>query len=111
MTLLTGKAIDWASEVWDSDSRIKSSVDYFLQQIREVFEYPAGGRDVSTQITNITQGNRTTAEHAVEFGMLAAQSGWNDVALKAIFYNSLNAELQTELACWREDSSYSEPSL
>ncbi|KAL0190923.1 hypothetical protein M9458_013621, partial [Cirrhinus mrigala] len=34
--------------------------------------------------------------------------GWNDNALKAIFYNSLNAELQTELACHREDSSFSE---
>ncbi|KAL0172866.1 hypothetical protein M9458_033177 [Cirrhinus mrigala] len=102
------RAINWASAVWDSDSQLKSSVDYFLQQIREVFQYPAGGRDISTQLINITQGNRTAAEYAVEFRTLAAQSGWNEIALKAIFYNSLNAELQTELACRREDSSFSE---
>ncbi|XDV19520.1 hypothetical protein PO909_024978 [Leuciscus waleckii] len=99
MTLLTGRAIDWAAAVWDSDSPFRYSVDYFIQQLREVFEYPAGGKDVSTQIINITQGNRTAAEYAIEFRTLAAQSGWNDIALKAMFHRSLNSELQTELAC------------
>ncbi len=67
LTLLTDRAIDWAAAVWDSDSRLRYSVNHFIQQIREVFEYPAGGKDVSTQIMNITQGNRTAAEYAIEF--------------------------------------------
>ncbi|KAL0152240.1 hypothetical protein M9458_051963 [Cirrhinus mrigala] len=108
MTLLTGKAIDWASAVWDSDSRIRYSLDYFIDQLREVFEYPTGGRDILTQIINIKQGHRTAAEFAVKFRMLAAQSGWNDISLKAMFYHSLNPDLQTELICRREDSSFSE---
>ncbi len=73
-----------------------------------MFEYPAGGKDVSTQIMSITQGNRTAAEYAIEFRTLAAQSGWNDVSLKAMFHRSLNTELQTELACKGEDSSFAE---
>ncbi len=108
MTLLTGRAIDWAAALWDSDSQFRYSVDYFIQQLREVFEYPAGGKDVSAQIINLTQGNRTAAEYAVEFRTLAAQSGWNDIALKAMFQHSLNTVLQTELACKGEDSSFSE---
>ncbi|KAI2647858.1 Transposon Tf2-9 polyprotein [Labeo rohita] len=108
MTLLTGRALDWASAVWDADPQFKKSVEYFLLQIREVFEYPAGGRDVSTQLIHAKQGNRTAAEYAIEFRTLAAQSGWNDVSLKAIFYNSLHIDLQTELACRRENSSFSE---
>ncbi|KAI2649352.1 Transposon Tf2-6 polyprotein [Labeo rohita] len=108
MTLLTGKALDWASAVWDADPQLKKSVEYFLLQIREVFEYPAGGRDISTQIIHAKQGNRTAAEYAIEFRTLAAQSGWNDVSLKTIFYNSLNIDLQTELACRRENASFSE---
>ncbi|KAL0154735.1 hypothetical protein M9458_048998, partial [Cirrhinus mrigala] len=64
--------------------------------------------DISTQLINITQGNRTAAEYPLKFRTLTAQSGWNDIALKAIFYNSLNAKLQTELTCHREDSSFSE---
>ncbi|XP_050959727.1 uncharacterized protein LOC127161112 [Labeo rohita] len=74
----------------------------------EVFEYPAGGRDISNQIIHARQGNRTAADYAIEFRTLAAQSGWNDVSLKAVFYNSLNSDLQTELACRRENSSFSE---
>ncbi|KAL0163510.1 hypothetical protein M9458_039263 [Cirrhinus mrigala] len=108
MTLLTGRALDWASAVWDADPQLKKSVEYFLLQIQEVFEYPAGGRDISTQLIHAKQGNRTAAEYAIEFRTLAAQSGWNDVSLKAIFYNSLNIDLQTELACRRENSSFSE---
>ncbi len=63
---------------------------------------------MSAQIFNLTQGNRTSAEYAIEFRTLAAQSGWNDIALKAMFQHSLNPELQTELACKGEDSSFSE---
>uniref|UniRef100_A0A673JX42 DUF4939 domain-containing protein n=1 Tax=Sinocyclocheilus rhinocerous TaxID=307959 RepID=A0A673JX42_9TELE len=108
MTLLTGRAIDWAAAVWDSDSRLRNSVTYFIQQLREVFEYPHGGKDVSTQLINLTQGNRSAAEFAIEFRTLAAQSGWNDVALKAMFHKSLNCDLQAELACKGEESSFSD---
>ncbi|KAG1926575.1 retrotransposable element [Pimephales promelas] len=39
---------------------------------------------------------------------LAAQSGWNDISLKAVFQRSLNPDLQTELACKGEDLSFSD---
>ncbi len=108
MTLLTGKAIDWAAAVWDTDPRLRTSLDYFIQQLREVFEYPAGGKSVTTQILHTTQGTRTAADYAVEFRTLAAQSGFNDVSLKAIFQQGLTHELQTELACKGEDLSFSD---
>lgn len=47
MSLLTGKVFDLASAVWDKDSNLQTLFNYFAQQIREVFEYPAGGQDVS----------------------------------------------------------------
>ena len=84
MSLLTGRALEWASAVWDQNDCIRTSFDYFAKQIREVFEYPAGGRDVSVQLLQLRQGNRTAADYAVEFRTLAAQSGWNEVALKCL---------------------------
>lgn len=108
MTFLTGKAIDWAAVVWDTDSRFRTSVDYFIQQLQEVFEYPAGGKTVATQLLHVSQGIRTAADYAVEFRTLAAQSGFNDVSLKAIFQQSLNLELQAELACKGEDLPFSD---
>ncbi|KAK3507486.1 hypothetical protein QTP70_026910, partial [Hemibagrus guttatus] len=74
----------------------------------DVFEYPAGGKDVSTRLLQLSQGHRLAAEYAIEFRTLAAQSGWNDVALKAVFQRSLNIELQAELACKGVDHSFSE---
>ncbi len=50
MTLLTSRAIDWAAAVWDSDSRFRTSVDYFFRQLQEVFENPAEGKSVATQL-------------------------------------------------------------
>lgn len=108
MTLLTGRAIALAAAVWDLDSRLRNSVTYFIQQISEVFEYPHGGKDVLTKFINLTQGNCSAAEFAIEFRTLAAQSGWNDVALKAMFQKSLNCDLQAELACKGEESSFSD---
>ncbi|KAK3516140.1 hypothetical protein QTP70_005415 [Hemibagrus guttatus] len=44
LSLLTGKALEWASAVWNADPLIRSSFSYFAGMIREVFQYPAGGR-------------------------------------------------------------------
>ncbi|KAL0167369.1 hypothetical protein M9458_039213, partial [Cirrhinus mrigala] len=71
MTLLTGRAIDWASAV-----------------------------DTSTQLIQLRQGDRTAAEYAID--------RWDDVSLTAMFYHSLNPALQTELACRKEDLSFSD---
>lgn len=107
-SLLTGKAVEWASAVWDNDPRIRTSYSYFVQQIKEVFEYPAGGRSASLQIINMTQNHRPVAEYAIEFRTLAAQSGWNDRSLKDVFQNSLDVDLQAELACKGENLSFSD---
>ncbi|KAK3525785.1 hypothetical protein QTP70_007545 [Hemibagrus guttatus] len=99
MSLLTSRALEWASAVWDADPQIRSSFSYFTGMIREVFEYPAGGNDISLQLMELRQGSDTAADYAIKFRTLAAQSGWNDAALWAVFLAGLNPDLQTELAC------------
>lgn len=64
MSLLSGKAIDWAAAVWETDPLLRTSYDYFVKQLREVFENPAGGNDISTQLLHLSQGNRTAADYA-----------------------------------------------
>ncbi len=84
MSMLSGKAIDWAAAVWETERLFRTSYKYFVQQLRDVFEYPAGGKDISTQLLHMSQGNRTAADYAIEFRTLAAQSGWNDISLNAV---------------------------
>lgn len=56
MSLLSGKAIDWASAVWETDSRFRKSFEYLLHQISEVFEYLEGVKDISMQLLHMPQG-------------------------------------------------------
>ncbi|KAK3556325.1 hypothetical protein QTP70_007113 [Hemibagrus guttatus] len=108
LSLLTSRALEWASAVWDADPQVRSSFSYFAELIREVFEYPAGGKDISTQLMELHQGSDTVADYAIKFRTLAAQSGWNDASLRAVFRAGLNPELQTELACRIEASTLSQ---
>lgn len=97
MSLLSGKAIDWVAAVWENDMRFQRSFDYSIQQLQEVFEYSAVGKDISTQLLRLSQGNITATEYTILFRMLAAQSGWNDVSLKGVVQRNLNVDLQEEL--------------
>ncbi|KAK3505817.1 hypothetical protein QTP70_003921, partial [Hemibagrus guttatus] len=108
MSLLTDRALEWASAVWDADPQIRSSFVYFSDMIREVFEYPAGGQDISIQLMELRQGSDAAADYAIRFRTLAAQSGWNDAALWAVFRAGLKPELQAELACRTEDTTLSQ---
>ncbi|KAK3534983.1 hypothetical protein QTP70_001946 [Hemibagrus guttatus] len=108
MSLLTGRALEWASAVWDADPQIRASFAYFSGMIREVFEYPAGGKDISVQLMELRQGSDTAADYAIRFRTLAVQSGWNDASLLAVFRAGLKPELQTELACRTEETTLSQ---
>ncbi|KAK3524674.1 hypothetical protein QTP86_000583 [Hemibagrus guttatus] len=76
--------------------------------IREVFEYPAGGKDISLQLMELHQGSDAAADYAIKFRTLAAQSGWNDASLWAVFRAGLNPKLQAELACRVEATTLSQ---
>ncbi|KAK3513819.1 hypothetical protein QTP70_028868 [Hemibagrus guttatus] len=101
-------AREWASAVWDADPQVKSSFACFAGMIREVFEYPVGGKDISLQLMELRQGSETAADYAIRFRTLAAQSGWNDAALWAVFCAGLDPGLQAELACHVEVTSLSQ---
>ncbi|KAK3507946.1 hypothetical protein QTP70_005050 [Hemibagrus guttatus] len=99
---------EWASAVWDADPQIKASYDYFSGMIKEVFEYPAGGKDISVRLMELRQGSEAAADYAIRFRTLAAQSGWNDAALWAVFRAGLHPALQSELACHEEATTLSQ---
>ncbi|KAK3566079.1 hypothetical protein QTP86_025539 [Hemibagrus guttatus] len=108
MSLLTDRALEWASAVWDADPQIKTSYDYFSGMIREVFEYPVGGKDISVRLMELRQGSEAAADYAIRFRTLAAQSGWNDAALWAVFRAGLHPALQSELVCHEEATTLSQ---
>ncbi|KAK3506293.1 hypothetical protein QTP70_001334 [Hemibagrus guttatus] len=56
----------------------------------------------------LCQGSEAAADYAIRFHTLAAQSGWNDAALWAVFRAGLNPSLQAELVCHMEATSLSQ---
>ncbi|KAK3536501.1 hypothetical protein QTP86_013831 [Hemibagrus guttatus] len=53
LSLLTGRALDWTSAVWDHNPQARNSFSYFSGLIWEVFEYPVGGRDILVQLLEL----------------------------------------------------------
>ncbi|KAK3537964.1 hypothetical protein QTP70_024792 [Hemibagrus guttatus] len=108
LSLLMGRALEWASAMWDADPLTRASYSHFEEGIREVFEHPAGGKDISVQLMELRQGSESATNYAIRFRTLAAQSKWNDAALWAVFRAGLNPALQMELACHVEATSLSQ---
>ncbi|KAL0151773.1 hypothetical protein M9458_052924 [Cirrhinus mrigala] len=98
-SLLSGRALDWATAVWNLDRPAFPSFAAFLQRFKEVFQPSSKSGEAGEQIINLRQGRRTTADYALDFRTLAAQSGWNDGPLKLHYRKGLHPDLQVELAC------------
>ncbi len=98
-SLLTGKALDWVTAVWNFNRPAFTSFESFLQRFRAVFELPEGGDGAGEQILTLKQGKNTAVAFALAFRTLAAKTGWPDDLLKMHFCRGLSPELQTELAC------------
>ncbi|KAI2668011.1 Retrotransposon-derived protein PEG10 [Labeo rohita] len=104
-SLLTGRALDWATAVWRLDLPTFPSFAAFMQRFKEVFQPSTENGKAGEQIMALRQGRRTAADYALSFRTLAAQSGWTDEPLKLHYRNGLYPDLQMELACRDEGLS------
>lgn len=83
-SLLTGKALDWATAVWREDSSMFPTFSAFLQSFKEVFEHPEGGKSTGDQLLSLCQGKTTAPKYALNFRTLAAQTNWVEDMLKLL---------------------------
>ncbi|KAL0161345.1 hypothetical protein M9458_045070, partial [Cirrhinus mrigala] len=73
ITLLSDKALSWASAVWESKDACCDSYAAFEEEFKRVFDHPVSGREASKRLLTLNQGSRSTADFAID--------GWNDEAL------------------------------
>ncbi|KAI2646606.1 Transposon Tf2-6 polyprotein [Labeo rohita] len=104
-SLLTGKALEWATAVWDLGQSTYPTFATFLRSFKEVFQPTPESSEAGELIVSLRQGRRSAADYALDFRTLAAQSGWNDGPLKLHYRKGLNPDLQVELACRNEGLS------
>ena len=97
VSLLTGKALAWASPAWDQDEDFCRDLDEFMKEMKKVFDHPVAGREASKGLVTIRQGKRSVADYAVDFRTLAVEVGWDDAPLITLFEEGLNAEVKDDL--------------
>lgn len=103
MGLLQGKALDWATAMWQSHTDIHNDYVKFESELKKVFDHPVQGKEASKRLLCLNQGSHSVAEYSVEFRTLAAEAGWDDSALQTVFLNGLSEQLKDELAL-KDDS-------
>ena len=94
VSLLSGRALEWAVASLNYDALISSSYSHFVSEFRLVFDHPPDGSDSAARLHSICQGARSVAEFAVEFRILAAKSFWGDEALRSAFRRGLNDQIK-----------------
>ena len=58
------------------------------------FDHPSSGADAAGRLYSLSQGSRSVAEYTLEFCSLAADSRWDDVALRSAYRRGLSEEIK-----------------
>lgn len=71
----------------------------------ETVEHPIQGKEATSQLLTLCQGSQSVATHTIEFRILAAESGWNKIALLGVIIHGLSEEIKDKLAARDEMDS------
>ena len=108
MSLLRGKALAWATPLWESQSSVTASYTAFATELRRVFDHSVRSQDASRRMLVLRQGEESVAEYALAFRTLAAECRWNEEALISVFAQGLCSRIQDELVSYPETEGLEE---
>ena len=105
MSLLSERAAAWAVAISRSNSPICFSFSSFTEEFLKVFDHPLRSKEASSRLLSLRQGEKSVADHSIDFRILAIDSGWDERALQGVFLRGLRDELRDELAARDETTS------
>ncbi|KAK5909547.1 hypothetical protein CesoFtcFv8_003468 [Champsocephalus esox] len=108
MSLLSGKAAASAVAIAKSNPAIYNSFLVFETEMYRVFDHPLQGKEAGNRLLSLRQGSESVSTYSIDFRILAAESGWDEMALQIVFSRGLNDQLKDELAARDETSSLEE---
>ncbi len=104
ISLLSGKALQWAETIWSQSGSVTKSFDNFVNHFREVFGRAYGDPTAGDQLYHLRQGSLPIKEYALKFRTLAAASGWDERSLITTYHHGLEPKLCLQMAGY--DDSY-----
>lgn len=108
ISLLTGRAAQWATAVVENNSPVGNSYASFSNEMRKIFDHPLKGKEAAKRLLSLNQGASSVAHYAIDFRILAAESGWDDIALQGAFMRGLTDRVKDELAARDETKTLEE---
>uniref|UniRef100_A0A3B4U1I2 ribonuclease H n=1 Tax=Seriola dumerili TaxID=41447 RepID=A0A3B4U1I2_SERDU len=94
---LAGRARAWAMAEWARDSPLCNSLQGFKEALHKTFDPVSTGREKARELSGLRQGRESVCDYAIRFRTLAAESGWNAMALYDVFLKGLAAPVQERL--------------
>uniref|UniRef100_A0A3B3I2U3 CCHC-type domain-containing protein n=1 Tax=Oryzias latipes TaxID=8090 RepID=A0A3B3I2U3_ORYLA len=105
---LRSKALQWAQAFLSANPISHLSYERFLGEFRLIFDQPRKQEEATRRLLALKQRNRAVSDHVIDFRILAVEAGWPDVALKGVFYQSLNEQIKDHLCSQPEARSFEE---
>ncbi|KAI2648695.1 Transposon Tf2-8 polyprotein [Labeo rohita] len=91
------KSLSW---IWNANNPIINSHEQFTSHVSEVFSTATGTLTTSDQLFRLRQGSSSVNDYTLHFRMLAATSGWNEVALLGAYWQGLNPDIRAAMALY-----------
>lgn len=98
VSLLSGRAAQWATAMWERNSHFTFTYQQFTNEIKKFLISPLRGKKFQCHLLSLHQATKSVAEYSIKFRILAAESGWDEVALQSVFTHGLSEIMKDELA-------------
>uniref|UniRef100_A0A3B3HPV2 Gypsy retrotransposon integrase-like protein 1 n=1 Tax=Oryzias latipes TaxID=8090 RepID=A0A3B3HPV2_ORYLA len=105
---LRGKALQWAQAYLSASPIFQMLFERFIREFRLVFDQPRKAEEATRRLLGLKQYSRSVSDHLIDFRILAVGAGWPDIALKGIFYQSLNDQIKDHLCSQPEARTFEE---
>ncbi|KAL0159846.1 hypothetical protein M9458_043571, partial [Cirrhinus mrigala] len=97
LTLLSGRAAQWGTAVWENQHPCCASFQLLSEEMRRVFDRAVLGREAASVLADLRQGDRNVSDYSIEFRTLAAECKWNEAAQWDMFLHGLADRVQKKI--------------
>ncbi len=84
-TLLIGDALSWFRDLVEQFPERLRNYEVFKYEFKTMFDDPNATRHACDQLSRLSQGSGSVSHYSLKFRRLAAQTGYNEAALRHFF--------------------------